>query len=406
MRRLLIATVGLAGVAAGVAGAAVTCVDSGFGYESCVINNGLAPPNPENVIADETYTEDQRVYVRNVQCPTDWGEPWVRGDGSCTSPGDPTEVEVEDGGFVSWLRVRDSSSVAVSGGTVRWYLRAYDSSSATLSGGWVSHLYAYDFSTLALSDGLETSDVSAYDSSTITMSGGTVQEGIWAEGSSNVTMSGGTVMGSLQSTDFAAITMSGGWVSQIWVSGSTSATISGGTVWSQLISVDSSTVTISGGTLRSGLGAMDSSNIRIEGSDFEVDEVSVPYGDLTAEAGELSGTLASGDLFDVFFYQGQGGGGYYAGTITLVEHVPEPAAVVLHACALLMLALLRMLPSSWMGSCPPLYADDGRAPRGVLPSRSAPDDDHRRGGAALVHQSQAKGEPPGDTWGGRATILS
>ena len=36
---------------------------------SILINNGLAPPNPENVIDDLTYYDDDSVYVRNVGCP-------------------------------------------------------------------------------------------------------------------------------------------------------------------------------------------------------------------------------------------------------------------------------------------------------------------------------------------------
>jgi hypothetical protein len=34
-----------------------------------VINNGLGPPNPANVIADLTYSEDGHVHARNVGCP-------------------------------------------------------------------------------------------------------------------------------------------------------------------------------------------------------------------------------------------------------------------------------------------------------------------------------------------------
>ena len=99
MRMLLVALIGL--FRAGATSAAVDCIDSGLGYESCVINNGLAPPNAENVIDDTAYTEGQRVYVRNVGCPTNWGDAWVRADHSCLSPGEPTEVEIAEGD--SWI---------------------------------------------------------------------------------------------------------------------------------------------------------------------------------------------------------------------------------------------------------------------------------------------------------------
>ena len=66
----------------GVAQAA-TCV--GEYDRDCVINNGLAPPNPGNVIDDTTYRDDI-VYVRNVGCGTP--DPWS----PCPSPGGPTKV--------------------------------------------------------------------------------------------------------------------------------------------------------------------------------------------------------------------------------------------------------------------------------------------------------------------------
>jgi len=223
MRTLLIAMVGL--VVAGAASATVTCIDDGVLY--CVINNGLGPPEPENVIDDATYY-DANVTVRNVGCPPGWpsGNP---GD-PCPSPGGPTEVEVVEGGGseVHNLRVFESSSVAVSGGYIH-FLEARDSAIVTMTGGAVGGaLYLYD--------------------------------------SSTVTMSGGTVPG-----------LAGGY---------------------------SSTVTLSGGTVQGALQAYDSVSFTIAGANFEVDAVPVPYGDLGAQTGTLTGTLASGDAINVVFYQG------------------------------------------------------------------------------------------------------
>jgi len=318
-----------------VASGAVVCRDSGFGYDSCIINNGLAPPSVENVIDDGRYTADQRVYVRNVACPPNWGGAYVLADDPCPAPGAPTEVEVADGGLVSWIRVRDSSSFAFTGGTVTWTVRTYDSSDSTLSGGWVPYVWAYDSSSVTLEDGFRTSEVSTYDSSTVTMSGGTVEGDLWPQDFSTMTVSAGTVTGYLKPSGSSTVTMGGGWVSQLLAAGSSSVTISGGTVWSQLTALDSSTVTIDGGAL-AGVGAVNSSIITIEGSDFEVNGAPVPYGDLAAETGTLTGTLASGDPIDYYFYQGGGEGAYYTGTITLVE-APEPSTVLLQGSALLIL---------------------------------------------------------------------
>jgi hypothetical protein len=63
-----------------------------------VINNGLAPPHPANVINDASYSGDFDVYVRNVGCPPAW--PSGGADWACPSPGAPTEVALVQGGAV------------------------------------------------------------------------------------------------------------------------------------------------------------------------------------------------------------------------------------------------------------------------------------------------------------------
>ena len=76
-----------------------------------VINNGLAPPAPSNVIdSSRPDLRFQDVFVRNVGC-----------DGTfttCGSPGAPTTVELAAGGQVWELVGRDTSSLIVTGG--RW----------------------------------------------------------------------------------------------------------------------------------------------------------------------------------------------------------------------------------------------------------------------------------------------
>jgi hypothetical protein len=59
----------------------------------------------------------------------------------------------------------------------------------------------------------------------------------------------------------------------------------------------------------------------------------VPYGDLSALTGTLTGTLWSGDSLNATFHQG---GGAYTGTITLV---PEPTTSLLLGLGLLGLAV-------------------------------------------------------------------
>jgi hypothetical protein len=83
---------------------------------------------------------------------------------------------------------------------------------------------------------------------------------------------------------------------------------------------------MSGGTVGGDLEAYGSSNIIFIGSDFMVDGVPVPYGDLSALTGTLTSTLASGDAISNVFYQG-GYSSTYTGTITLVPAptIPVPA---------------------------------------------------------------------------------
>ncbi len=211
MRRLVrsgcgisvLVVLGLVVAVAGTSSADVTCVSN-----QCVINNGLAPPNPENIIDDWTY-QDAFVHVRNVGCPPGWPGSGFPVD-DCPSPGPPTEVEMADDGEATYLFVYDSSTVTMTGGSV-------------LSG-----------------------IVQALDSSTVTMTAGSAR---------------------LRANHFSTITVTGGMISQY-------------------------------------LSTYDSSTITIVGRGFEVDAVPVPYGDLTAQTGRLTGAFASGDPVDNVFYQG------------------------------------------------------------------------------------------------------
>jgi hypothetical protein len=177
----------------------------------------------------------------------------------------------------------------------------------------------------------------AYDSSTVTMSGGTA-ETLAAVGSATVTMSGGAVNSCVAAYHTSTVTIDGG-------------TMEG------VLAENTSTVTINGGTVEAvahpspELKAFDSSTITIVGSNFEVDGAPVPYGDLAAQSGTLTGTRPFGDDIDNVFYQG----GYTGtpcsgepcnGTITLaasplVPALPLPGYLALVAGLLGAAALLR-----------------------------------------------------------------
>ena len=115
-------------------------------------------------------------------------------------------------------------------------------------------------------------------------------------------------------------------------------TMSGGTVGDSMSAYDFSTITMSGGVAGSDLFALDSSTFIFVGSGFKVDDVSVPFGELTALSGVLTGTLASGDPIDNVFYQGGydfGFGSLATGTMILA---PEPGTGLLVMTGLLGLA--------------------------------------------------------------------
>ena len=280
-----------------------------------VINNGSAPPNPANVIDHLIYGDvGDALLIRNVGCPPGW--PAVSPDGPCPSPGGATAVEVVSGGSVYRLDTYDTSTVAVDGGSVG-RLYAYDSSTFTMSGGVVEYgLYAQHSSTITMSGGVVQGDLEAHYFASITMSDGVVWDDLAASETSNIMMSGGNVGGNLFASDFSTITMSGG------------------NVGHDLVSRYFSTVTMSGGTLGDFLMAYESSTIILKGSDFMVDGVPVPYGDLAALTGTLTGTLEFGDSLNNMFFQG-GYAGSVNGTIRLV---PEPSTSLLLAFGLMALA--------------------------------------------------------------------
>jgi hypothetical protein len=241
------------------------------------------------------------------------------------------------GGNALELIANNSSNVTVSGANgISWTGR--DSSTVTMSGGSTSDLIADNFSNVTMSGGQAWHSLIAGGSSTLTMSGGFVDVwGLLAYGSSNVTMSGGWTLGGLSAYNSSTIRLSGGSVAYYsWPGvgliayGSSTITMSGGCVAcnydakGDVRAYDSSSITMSGGCVACApdadgdLLAYDSSTITLIGTNFMVDGIPVPYGDLSALTGTLTGILFSGDALSADFFQG---GGSYTGIIRLV---PEP----------------------------------------------------------------------------------
>jgi hypothetical protein len=221
--------------------------------QTILINNGLAPPNAENVI-DGSTAPDSLVLVRNLDCPSSggfWYEP-------CPSPGPSTRVEIAAG--------------------------------ADLAGGTIA---PNDYET----------ESSVWDSSIIEMTGGSAG-GVSARGGGRVTMTGGTIH-FLKAFDNSVVTLIDGDVAsylEAW--GDATVSIRGGTVSNANggVTTNSSVpVTVSGGSI-SRLSARQAGSYILEGSDFAVDGTPLPYGDYVDVAGTITGTWASGENFSVPTY--------------------------------------------------------------------------------------------------------
>lgn len=95
--------------------------------ESTFIANGLTSSNPQNVIdASDTATQNHDVFVRNAGCPDLWPDAFR--EGPCTSPGSPTDVEVQMGASIlGEFWVRDSSMAVLRGGQIAQLRQSADS---------------------------------------------------------------------------------------------------------------------------------------------------------------------------------------------------------------------------------------------------------------------------------------
>ena len=120
----------------------VSFLAGGPAHGFVLINNGLAPPNPANVISTDVA---DGVGVQNVGCDVvSQGRP-------CPMPGGPTKVEVVNGAYTGSLIARESSSITMSGGRNGGVIYGFDTSSVELSGGTIfGDIIALDSSNITI----------------------------------------------------------------------------------------------------------------------------------------------------------------------------------------------------------------------------------------------------------------
>lgn len=249
------------------------------------ISNGLAPPNPENVISDDRYA-DTDVYVRDAES------------------GAPTTVELISGGRIGrseGLTVLDSSVALVSGGALEpldssaigGEALALDSSHLEVTGGTMSGIVADDNSTVVFSGGFSF-NVTSLGDSVLTMSDAAVTDhGVSAFGSSHFIFRGGDADSSIRAGENALVS---------WY----------------------------GGHGVSGIDTFQRGVVRIYGDSFSVDGLPAPYGLIGETSGWLTGTLRSGEPVNTPFSHGGLGpwNPTQSGSIVLSPPFPDPMGVV------------------------------------------------------------------------------
>ncbi|HEB90319.1 MAG TPA: pentapeptide repeat-containing protein [Deltaproteobacteria bacterium] len=322
-----------------------------------VINNGLAPPDPENVID----RQGAYYFINNSGCNATLEYP-------CLAPGSPTsvsgmaasvvvhETSLFDGTVGTWIEARDSSTVDVilQGGAGS--ASARDSASMTIvgsghgldanaagdsnvevSGGGWSDVYArerahvvFTGSTETFGDGVFVSDDALLDmygyawllgvsGHAIMHPGSDTEGGVVVSAAGLLEQQGGSIGDNTGAVISGTLRMSGGDIGEAGAVVSGHAEISGGDVHARpapapgpygripgpwvLLSAGEGLIELTGGQLGQyvALGAQDQSTIRVFGSGFSVDGMPVPLGTLAAKSGILTGSLESGDPLDNFF---------------------------------------------------------------------------------------------------------
>ena len=333
-----------------------------------VINNGLAPPNPANLVDDlEAF-----YFVNNAGCNATVEYP-------CVSPGAPTAVSGSAGqiglyesssfsGLVHDLTANDdstanvtllsgsvvandSSTVIAHGNNDGISASAFGDSWLTVSGCCFTYVAARNQSQLDFSGGGIDDDprIELFDSATLNFSGQAMTIGVADESSAIILPGAGWIYSTVDVAPDARALIQGGRMGDsgravrnrgevlmtdglidiggLWTTGYSE--IRGGefagapepvesgfsylseTPWN-FIAYEAGLIDLSGATLNEyvNLGARDTSRIRLFGFDFAVSEAPVSFGTLEAHTGTLSGTLQSGDpIANEFAHRGADCGG-------------------------------------------------------------------------------------------------
>lgn len=300
-----------------------------------IVNNGLAPPNPANVW-DEPFPDAAINYgfVSNQGCELTQPLSGYPIPLPCPNPGDPSSllIDLPSGIPDLELQVRQTSSVILRQGGAN-YITAFEQSKVSIEGGGVSLMVdAYDSAQVEMSAGQIGFYLRGWNSSSITFSGGHVAEQLWVHDSASLLVTGGLVPNAY-ATGSSTVSMLGGHVSSWTFTGSSTASIEGGSLW-QLSTGGTANVIVSGGSFTPSAPSFsisDESVLTLVGSGFAIRGLGA-LGEVAAQSGHLTGTLASGETIAFHFNRAPGA------TLLLV---PEPSTALTLASGLAALALRR-----------------------------------------------------------------
>jgi len=268
-----------------------------------------------HIINDDTYAAEA-VWVYNEGCSSN----------TCPEPGAPTEVIVAEGGDIMELEVYQTSTAIVSGGIVSGKAISRNSGLITLNGtGWIDDMAAQEGGSLVLNSSTAACRVMrALGSVSVQVLAGEITTWLYTSGDASLDLSGGS-LGSLSASSDSIVELDGiGVTGQIQVTSGAVVDWSAGGSATRLYAWDVGT------------------RIRVHGSEFAVNGVPVPFGDLPATTGTLTGLLESEEEFSVQFFQG----GYDSGAWTTdgvieVVAVPEPSLALGILTALITLTWIR-----------------------------------------------------------------
>lgn len=173
---------------------AVVSIPKPVSAQDVVINNGLAPPNPENVVSFP-FMSPIHVIVNNFGCDATVEYP-------CVSPGGPTAVE----GLVQTISLFETSTFE---GQVGRQLTARDASSADVIAHQSASVYAYDSSNLIV-EGYADLRFYTYDNASLTIEECEDYCDVTASGHSSVVARAG--FEHIAATDQSHVILSGGGV--------------------------------------------------------------------------------------------------------------------------------------------------------------------------------------------------